>query len=153
MKIDFEEGEAGYHEARALHILVSAALEAKLHPDAQPLLDFLRESATAHLSRPEYAALRETHGIGGAPWPTFSTLNHLWRRLVGPEQRESDLSQQRSEALTRAERAEKSAFEALAETARIGRERDQARSEVARLQQELATLTAGLGADKPAPER
>jgi hypothetical protein len=144
MKIDFDDGEAGFHEARALHILVYAALEAKPHPDAQPLLDFLRESATTHLARSEYAALREKHGIGGAPWPTFSTLSHLWRRLIGPEQRESDLSQQRSEALTRAERAEQSAFEALAETARVGRERDQARAEVARLQQELAKFAAAM---------
>lgn len=138
MKLDFEEAEAGFFEARALHSVVRATREAESDRDTQPLLDFLQEIATEHLARPEFSELRDKHGIGGAPWPSLSIMKHLWRRLVGPTQRESILSQQRSDALGRAERAEHSAFEALAETAKIGRERDQARAEVARLQQEIA---------------
>jgi hypothetical protein len=41
-----------------------------------------------------------------------------------------ELSKQRSEALERAERAEQSSFEALAEMSRVERERDAARKEL-----------------------
>jgi hypothetical protein len=143
MNIDFDEGDAGFFEARALQSVVRAARESDPAPETQPLLDFMQESARTHLTRPEFAELREKHGTGDTRWPSFSMFNHLWRRLVGPSQRETSLSQQRGEALERAERAEHSAFEALAESTRSARERDQARAEVARLQQELAKLRAG----------
>ncbi len=142
MKIDFEEDDAGFFEARALHLVVRAAREAEPDADARPLLDFLQEAAISHLARPEYQALGDKHGIGGTPWPSFSMAKHLWRRWLGPSQRESTLSQQRGEALERAERAEHSAFEALAETARVARERDQARAEVARLLQTIEKSSA-----------
>ncbi|MGH8595307.1 MAG: hypothetical protein ACREXT_01465, partial [Gammaproteobacteria bacterium] len=117
------------------HMVVRAAFAAEPDVDARSLLDFLQDSAKTHLARPEYGELRDKHGLGSAPWPSFSMTKHFWRRLFGPSQRESTLSQQRGEALERAERAEHSAFEALAETARVARERDQARSDLARLQQ------------------
>ncbi|MSR13386.1 MAG: hypothetical protein EXR86_02260 [Gammaproteobacteria bacterium] len=140
MKIDFDEADAGFFEARALHMVVRTALDAEAPLEARPLLDFMQDSARIHLARPEFNELREKHGMGGARWPSFSMFNHLWRRLVGPSQRETSLSQQRGEALERAERAEHSAFEALAESTRSARERDQASAEVVRLQQELARL-------------
>ena len=63
---------------------------------------------------------------------------------LGPSRLEEDLSTQRSEALERADRAERSAFEALAETARIVRERDRLKAETERLQQEVARLESEL---------
>lgn len=48
----------------------------------------------------------------------------LWRKLFGPGRRELELSQQRQALIERCERAEASAFDALAETAEVGRERD-----------------------------
>ena len=57
------------------------------------------------------------------------------RACIGPTQREMLLSRQRQELLERAERAESMAFQALAETAEIGRERD---AIVKKLQQQAA---------------
>ncbi len=138
MKIDFEAGEAGFFEARAVHRAVHAARGAVEEGSAREFLEFLDEAATVHLRQPEFAALREKHGMGDDYWPNFSMLKHLWRQTLGASQLESNLSEQRSEALARAERAEHSAFEALAETARMERERDRALAEVARLQREAA---------------
>ncbi|MGH8596666.1 MAG: hypothetical protein ACREXT_08420 [Gammaproteobacteria bacterium] len=144
MKIDFDDGDAGFFEARAVHLVVRAAREAESHVDALPLLDFLQESAATHLARPEFGALRDRHGISGARWPSFSVWKNFRRRLFGPSPRESILSQQRSDALERAERAEHSAFEALAETARVERELVVARTEATRLQQEIHRLERDL---------
>ena len=142
MKIDFDEGEPGFFEARAAIAVVHFAQNAELDVDARDLLEFLGEAASAHLNRPEFEALRAEHGIRGEVWPTFSVLKQLWRRTVGPSAVESSLSRQRSEALERAERAEHSAFEALAETAKVARERDQAISEATRLRREIDALEA-----------
>jgi hypothetical protein len=104
------------------------------------------------MNRAEYAVLREQVGISDPEWPTWSLVNNFWRRTLGPSRLEEDLSQQRSAALERADRAERSAFEALAETTRIGRERDQLKAEVERLRASVATLEAALaGAATSAP--
>lgn len=141
MNIDFDTGEAGFFEARTLHRVVQAARSVATDDDTRELLDFLAEAADQHLQRPEFATLRDRHGVGDSPpWPNFSMLKHFWRQTLGSSQVESSLSEQRSEALARAERAEHSAFEALAETARIERERDRALAEIAALKRELAGL-------------
>ena len=147
MNIEFEDGEAGFFEARALHRAAQAARGASEDEGARECLDFLDEAALQHLQRPEFAALREQHGLGDhSHWPNFSMLRHFWRQTLGASQLESHLSEQRSEALARAERAEHSAFDALAETARVERERDRALAELADARRELAhlkSLTAG----------
>ena len=119
MKIDFDNGEAGFFEARAVLAVVQAARVAELDIAARDLVDFLNDAASTHVQRDEFAKLREAHGIGADVWPSFSVLKQFWRRTVGPSNLESSLSQQRSEALERAERAEHSAFEALAELSLI----------------------------------
>jgi len=141
MNIDFEMGEAGFFEARAVHRAVHAARGAVQDDGAREFLEFLDEAALAHLRRAEFQALREKHGLGDeSSWPNFSMLKHFWRQTLGSSQIETNLSEQRSEALARAERAEHSAFEALAETARMERERDRALAEIAELKRELARL-------------
>lgn len=121
MDIRFGDGEEGYHEARALLGLLGLAEAADPAASAEiKLLDDLREAATRHCARPEFAALEAT-----APAPRDLARETWWRALLGPSRREVLLSAQRSEALERASRAERSAFEALAETARVARERDE----------------------------
>jgi len=148
MNIDFESGEAGFFEARAVHHVAHAARGVVQDAGARECLDFLDEAALQHLKRPEFEALRAAHGLGDeSAWPNFSTLKHLWRQTLGSSQLETNLSEQRSEALARAERAEHSAFEALAEAARAERERDRARAEVAALERELARLRSVPGGE------
>lgn len=144
MKIDFETGDAGFFEARAVHRAVHEARGAVHESAAREFLGFLDEAAALHLRQPMFDALRQKHGMGDESWPNFSVLKHLWRQTLGSSQLESNLSEQRSEALERAERAEHSAFEALAEAARVERERDRALTEVAQLKSEVARLAAQL---------
>lgn len=149
MKLDFEEGEEGFFEARALHRAVHDARAAVTEDLGRRVFDFLDEAASEHLRRAEFAELRGRHGMGDETWPSFSVLKHLWRSTWGAAHSDEQLSEQRSAALTRAERAEHAAFEATAEAARFEHERDRALSEVATLEQEVARLQEELAGRTP----
>ncbi len=140
MKLDFDEGDAGFFEARSLHRFIKHARVSVQDDDMHELLEFMDEAANTHMRLSEFAALLDKHGTGDETWPNFSVLKHLWRQTIGSSQVEAGLAEQRSAALARAERAEQSAFEALAEMAKIERERDLARREVEKLRKELADL-------------
>lgn len=140
MKLDFEEGEEGFFEARALHRAVHDGRAAVTEDLGRRVFDFLDEAASQHLRREEFAELRGRHGMGDETWPSFSVLKHLWRSTWGAAHSDEQLSEQRSEALARAERAEHAAFEATAEAARFEHERDRALAEVATLKSQVARL-------------
>ena len=144
MNIDFDDGESGFWEARTLYAMVTHHVAKSMQDGDQALLDFLKDAALSHMNRGEYAVLREKVGITDPEWPSWSLVNNFWRRTLGPSRLEEDLSSQRSAALERADRAERSAFEALAETTRIGRDRDQLKAEVERLKAEVARLECDL---------
>lgn len=135
MEIKFSDGEAGFYEASALRDLVRRARGQKASDAATTaLLERLQGLAEAHLARPEFSQLTA---------PQMDSTNDersWWRTWFGPSATEKQLSAQRAAALERAERAERSSFEALAETARVGRERDEARGRVAALEAELSAL-------------
>ena len=145
MNIDFDDGESGFWEARTLYAMTTHYVVKSPQEGDEALLDFLKDAALTHMNRAEYAGLREQVGISEPEWPSWSVVSNFWRRTLGPSRREEDLSSQRSAALERAERAERSAFEALAETARMGRDRDHLKEEVARLEEELT----GVGHREP----
>lgn len=149
MKLDFEAGEEGFFEARALHRAVHDARPNVTEDDSRRVLDFLDEAAAEHLRRPEFEPLRTRHGLGEDAWPNFSVLKHLWRSTWGAAHSDEQLSEQRSAALARAERAEHAAFEATADAARVEHERDRALSEVAALQRELARLREDIAGREP----
>lgn len=144
MNIDFDDGEDGFWEARTLFAMTTQFAEKSARQSDGALLDFLRDAALSHMNRDEYTALRSKVGTTDPEWPSWSLVNQLWRRTLGPSRLEEELSTQRSAALERADRAERSAFEALAETARIGRDRDLLRAEVETLRKEVARLEADL---------
>ena len=124
MRIDFSDGEQGARESEALMRIAQTAIR-NLADDAdvQALANKLMERcANFELSSPAPDA-------GEVSW---------WRRLLGPSRVEETLSAQRVAALERAERAERSSFEALAETATVARERDQALQRIADLERQLA---------------
>lgn len=150
MKIDFEDGEEGFFEARAVHRAVHDARGEITDDTARRVFDFLDDAASEHVKRPEFAGLRDKHGTGDEVWPSFSVLKHLWRSTLGAAQTDTALSEQRSEALARAERAEHAAFEATAEAARFEHERDRALAEVKALREELARLRSSVAAPSSA---
>lgn len=128
MHIEFAADEAGYREARALARLAHLMQELGAVGSAEvQVIDELVAASAMHLARPEFAARA---AADEAP-PPDEPGQSWWRRWFGPSRRELMLSEQRSAALERAGRAERSAFEALAETARIARERDEALARLA----------------------
>ncbi|MEX2482851.1 MAG: hypothetical protein WD928_18495 [Gammaproteobacteria bacterium] len=135
MHIEFAEGDNGFHEAHSLlQIVRDAQAQDPSSSAVIQLLDVLRESAQTHMERAEFAAQRAQTAAPVAPPTEQRGIRGCWRALFGPSRRELMLSEQRSAALQRAQRAETSAFEALAETARVARERDAAMARLAALE-------------------
>jgi hypothetical protein len=152
MNIEFDDGDAGFWEARTIYDMAAHYVTKSEQAGDVQLLEFLKDAALSHMNRLEYAALREEVGTSVPEWPSWSLVNNFWRRTLGPSKIEEDLSAQRSEALDRADRAERSAFEALAETTRIARDRDRLAAEIERLRAELARRAPGLADDVEHPE-
>jgi chromosome segregation ATPase len=140
MKIEFTTGPAGFQEAKELSAVVRYVVHntvAGSH-DIQ-LLDSIEQIAASHMQKPEFADLTANEVPETEDRPPFRRLTEFWRGFWGPSRREMELSKQRIAALERAERAERSSFEALAEMARVARERDDTR-------RQLEDLTTRIGA-------
>ncbi len=145
MQIAFNEGEAGFREARALQAIARYAMACDPHDGTEmQVIDALQAASEKQLSRPEFAAMLAKSRSRDADTQPPGPGARLWRRWLGPSRREQLLSEQRSAALERADRAEQLSFEALAETARVARERDEARERITALEREL-TLARSSG--------
>jgi hypothetical protein len=95
MQVGFEDGAAGFHEARALLAIARGVVAEEFSAEHETaVLDALKTAGEVHLAREEFVALR----------------------------------------------AEQLSFEALAETARVGRERDAAFARILELERELHAL-------------
>ncbi len=143
MEISFAPGSSGFHEARALLAIARAAgmLDPHTEHDSH-VLDGLKSAGEVHLARDEFSALRAEFEVDVSARGAAAEEDGWWARLFGPSRRELRLAAQRSAALERAARAERASFEALAETARVARERDEARARILELESELAALRA-----------
>ena len=142
MKIEFKTDINGYQEARKFKLLIDSILK---HEDMDQSLNSLASSLQSQLkeflSNPEFAEF--SHGGSDDLFTTShdeaagTRLVKLFRDLFGPSKREVELSKQRQQLIAWAEHAELSAFEALAETADVGRERDQIKEKLKQLEAEL----------------
>jgi hypothetical protein len=147
MKIDFETDINGYHDGRKFKMLLESYVHSgSTDPLVLSLVESLQQQVNDYLSRPEF---KQFHNVDGSE-PNLSTNipennSSLLTRfaaflysMTGPSRRELILSKQRQELIERAEHAEASAFEALAETAEIGRERDEILQKMKQLEQEIS---------------
>jgi hypothetical protein len=134
---EFSDGPKGYIQAESL---VRIVRRLRTTADSDQLCDELERSALDHLkdSGSELARVRELIDVEAPTWPARAFA--AWHRFWGPSSREMELSKQRGDALERAERAEHSSFEALAEMAKVERERDAAGKEIAILRQRIDRL-------------
>ena len=153
MDIEFDNDEAGFWEARLVLAMATQFSGGTLREGDAALLSFLKDASLAQMNRTEYASVLKEAGIRDGVWPSWSLVNQLWRRTLGPSQLEEDLSAQRSEALERADRAESSAFDAMAEAAQTARERDHLQEEVDRLKAALKALETQLARATPGEAR
>lgn len=134
MKIDFENNISDFQDARRLKmILEHYSHSILLDKNTQLFLESLLSQINIFVSNPAFKGfyqsaeiytsepVQEPHGK-----TLLDELYARWRRLTGPTRRELALSSQRHELIERAERAEALAFEAIAETTEVGRQRDAA---------------------------
>jgi len=141
MKIEFETDINGYQEARKFKLLVDSILKhEKLDPSLNSLASSIQSQLQEFLSNPDFSNFKD-----GADDELFTSSHDegehsgfikAFRDLLGPSKREIQLSKQRQALIERAEHAEISAFESLAETAEIGRERDELRAKLKQLEGE-----------------
>lgn len=146
MQIEFGPGLQGYQNALKLKLILDY-FEQTHSAEALPgeFVDPLRSQIDAFLGQPEFERFRREHppnrvSDGASGYGLLTRLGGLWRWLLGPSRREMQLSQQRRTLIERAEHAEQMAFEALAETADVGRQRDQALERLKDLESELQRL-------------
>ena len=138
MELSFDDGAQGFHQARALLAIARAATVLELTADHElEVLDALKTAGEVYLARAEFTALRAQFEIDQSARGAAAEEDRWWAQMFGPSRREQRLAAQRSAALERADRAERSSFEALAETARVARERDAARLRIGELEREL----------------
>lgn len=137
MKVEFGTGAKGYEEAESLLRIVR-----RLHssPGSENLCGELERHALDHLGGNEQELARVRELISSQQPTMISQAVFMWHRFWGPSSGEMELSKQRGDALERAERAERSSFEALAEMAEVGRERDMAMKDVELLRQRIEQL-------------
>lgn len=148
MEINFGSGLQGYQNALKLKLILDyyeQTHSAGSLPDE--FLSPLRSQIDSYLSQPEFEKFRREHPPDNTKEQTsgyglLGRLSGLWRWLMGPSQREMQLSQQRRTLIERAEHAEQMAFEALAETADVGRQRDQALQRLKELEAKLTQMNA-----------
>ncbi len=140
MKLEFEESINGFQEARRLRMILEHYAASDLADDITILfVESLLKEIDLTLHKPAFSQFHDqspqalqddfTAPAGGP----FSPLRRWWRSAFGPSRRELLLSRQRQELIERAERAEAMAFEALSETAEVGRQRDRALLELRRI--------------------
>lgn len=142
MKIEFETDINGYQEARQFKLLIDSILKhEQLDQSLNSLASSLQEQLQEFLSNPEFAEFTDSGSndlfTASHDEPVANGIIKLFRSLFGPSKREVELSKQRQELIARAEHAEISAYEALAETSDIGRERDQLREKLKQIEAEL----------------
>jgi hypothetical protein len=121
VKIEFSEGAKGQSEIESVLRIARSLPETA---GSLRLREQLENSAFSYLQDDEAEATRMRSLIASNRPSWLARAAASWHRLWGPTSREMDLSKQRIDALERAERAERSSFDAVAEMARIGRERD-----------------------------
>ena len=143
MKIEFETDINGYQEARKFKSLIDTMLKHdSVDASLKSFATTIRNQLEEFLANPDFAEYNEgttdDHYTASHDESPGEGLSRFFRHLIGPSKRELELSKQRHELVARAERAENSAFEALAETAETGRERDALKLKVQELEAELS---------------
>ncbi len=145
MKVEFSKDLEGYQSAQKLRLILGHCYSNESDQGALDLINSLRQQIETFLTNPEFDKFRDSTADPGEDTKPdrFSIggfLSSIWQFLAGPSHREMVLSRQRKELIERAEHAETIAFEALAETAEMSKERNSVLKEMKELEQELAKL-------------
>lgn len=145
MRMNFEKDLTGFQEARKLKLVLEHYAQSDIADKTTHLfIESLLQELDEYLSTPEFEKFNHTIKLDTSFLESepkgnrlLTKLFSLWRMLTGPGRHELLLSKQRQELIERAERAETMAFEAMAETADVGRQRDTALKKLKQLEEEL----------------
>ena len=142
MKIDFDLNLEGYQQAHRLRLLLDHCLAGEPDDVTRQLINDLKKQVEAFIARPELDEFRKAPASGSSvsvdsTGNFFNRISLLWSFITGPSRRELLLSRQRRELIERAEHAENSAFQALAESADIKKQNEDALLKIRSLEQEL----------------
>ena len=141
MKIEFDDALAGYQQAKQLQLILDHYSASK-HCDesAKALIALMRPDIEAVMTKPEFAELENKQVNPSEPQKPsmMESISSFLHGFMGPSKLEVKLSEQRRQLVERAERAESLSFEALAETADVGKQRDEALARVKELEAQLA---------------
>jgi hypothetical protein len=145
MKIEFSKDLEGYQSAQKLRLILGHCYSYESDQGALDLINSLSQQIETFLANPEFDKFREStadtrEDIKPDRFSIAEFLSSIWQFLAGPSHREMVLSRQRKELIERAEHAESIAFEALAETAEMSKDRNSVLKEMKELEQELAKL-------------
>ena len=148
MNIDFKKNVNGFQDARKLRMILehysyTDIADKSTHLFIQSLLQELDEFlASAEFEKFHRPTELDTSFLETKPKNDNVIMKFfsLWRLATGPSKQELLLSKQRQELIERAERAEAMAFEAIAETSDVGRQRDSLLEKVKELEDKINTL-------------
>lgn len=134
MKIDFDKDINGFQNARKLKMILEHYYQSDIADrTTQLFIESLLGQLDDFITSPEFEKFNHSREIdssfldaAGRNDNFINRLAAIWHVFMGPSKRELVLSSQRQELIERAERAESIAFEAIAETAEVGRQRDAA---------------------------
>ena len=134
MNIDFDKDINGFQNARKLKLILEHYSQSDINDRATQLfIEALLAELNEFIASPEFQPFNHSDDIDSSFLDAayrdtgfIDRLTSIWQVIKGPSKRELLLSSQRQELIERAERAESIAFEAIAETADVGRQRDAA---------------------------
>jgi len=141
MKIEFNNDADGYKRALLFKSLLEyAGNKAMITAVDENLIIDIQSELDNFLSQPDLLQYKSDNSnylnLSSLTEASFiNQLIHSLKTLFGPGKQEQQLSRERKKLLERAERAEAMAYESLAETADVGRQRDSALKQLDELQQ------------------
>ncbi len=148
MNIDFNKNINGFQDARKLRMILEHYSNSDIaDKSTQLFIQSLMQELNDFLASAEFEKFHHSTELDSSFLETrpkddniITKLSSLWRLVTGPSRQELLLSKQRHELIERAERAEAMAFEAIAETSDVGRQRDSLLEKVKELEDEINTL-------------
>jgi hypothetical protein len=143
MKIEFDKNVEEFKRAHKLRQLLDHCDDISTEESTRHLLSTLKQQIDNFLVDSDFDKFRESLPLQIKSTKSKQGKTSLLQLLFGPSRREITLSKQRKELIERAEHAESIAFEALAETADVGRERDDVIKKIKELEEEIIKLKAG----------
>ena len=145
MHIHIDSNAEDYQRARVLYTILKDRYSHEKNNSICTIISGLEYQLKSYLDKPGFSQFAElTHNVMvDEPKTGFSLtgiLSSLWNFIAGPSQREEELSKQRKEQLERAEHAEASAFEALAESVDLKKALEEAQRKIHELESELGRV-------------